>query len=164
MERDEDAEKCREPLAAPEPQPHRKAVARIGAERRRECAGQAEPPPNKDSHRPLERIEKQSSCSDVLAPGAQHVGCADVTGADVADIAEAGDAGQDQSKGDRAEQVADQQRAGDAPAHLPILSRLSRKPSAMPAVSHDTLKKVARGGMPCLRYALPADANAARCA
>src|SRR5690606_22344029 len=56
----------------------------------------------------LEDVANECRRGQTLAPGAQHVGRADVAGADVADVARAGPFREDQAEGDRAEQIPDQ--------------------------------------------------------
>ena len=54
----------------------------------------------------LARVERQRGQRDILAPGAQHVGRADIARADGANIAQAGKPGQQQPERNRAQQIA----------------------------------------------------------
>ena len=65
-----------------------------------------------DQHggRALQRVEQQRRGGKPLVAGAQHIGRADIAGADLADVAEAGGAGQQQAERDRAEQIAEDER------------------------------------------------------
>ena len=63
--------------------------------------------PSSARHGALERIEQQRRGGEALVAGAQHIGRADIAGADRADVAEAGDPRQDQAEGHRAEEIAD---------------------------------------------------------
>ena len=71
----------------------------------------ADPVPDEHGRGALERIEQQRQRGEALVAGAQHVGGADVAGADVAHVAEAGRARQKIAEGDRAEQVAERRGA-----------------------------------------------------
>ena len=54
----------------------------------------------------LRGVEQQRQRGEPLAARAQHVGRADIAGADLAQIAEPGELGEDQAERDRAEQIA----------------------------------------------------------
>ncbi len=54
----------------------------------------------------LAAIQQQGRQCQLLVAGAEHIGGADIAGADLADIAEAGEAGEDQAEGNRAQQIA----------------------------------------------------------
>ena len=79
-----------------------------GAERREDGRVRS-PEPAREEHggRALQGIADQGRGGKALAPGAQHVGRADIAGADLADVAEPGEAGQDHAERDRAEEVAE---------------------------------------------------------
>ncbi len=55
----------------------------------------------------LRGIEQEGQRGEFLAAGAQHVGRADIAGADVADVAKAGKLREDQAERNRAQQVPD---------------------------------------------------------
>lgn len=58
-------------------------------------------------HGALEHIPYQRCGGEGLVAGAEHIGRADVAGADCADVAYAGEACEDEAEGDRAEQIAE---------------------------------------------------------
>src|SRR5262245_65419116 len=62
--------------------------------------------------RALERIADERRRREPLAAGAQHVGRADIAGADGADVGGAGEPRQDQSERDRAAEIAEAERRG----------------------------------------------------
>ena len=66
---------------------------------------------DQDGGRAFQRVAQQRRGREPLAAGAQHIGGADIAGADCADVAEARRAGEDQAEGDRAEQIADDEAA-----------------------------------------------------
>ncbi len=99
-------------LAALELQPDRKQVSEEGAERGdhgglRAAQRQAR---DGDGDGALQHVADQGCGGEALAAGAQHIGRADIAGADGADVAGARDFRQDQAERDRAEQVADHKR------------------------------------------------------
>ena len=72
---------------------------------------------------PFSRIEKKGQCGHLLVAGAQHVGGADIAGADRADIAQPGRLRQQQAKGNGAAEIAEHERddhskAGQGHFHL----------------------------------------------
>ena len=58
----------------------------------------------------FQHVEQQRRGGEPLVAGAQHIGRADIAGADVAHVAKAGGAGQQQAERDRAEQIAESER------------------------------------------------------
>ena len=86
----------------------------------------ASAPPNcsheQDRGGALQHVAEQRRGREALAAGAQHVGRADIAGADGADVARAREPGQDQAERDRAEQIADGQRDErcEDSGHVPI--------------------------------------------
>jgi hypothetical protein len=96
-------------LAALEAEPHGEEMAEEGAEAGDD--GEVRPPSAGDEHRggALQRVEQQGEGGEPLVAGAQHVGGADVAGADLAHVAEAGGARDQQAERDGAEQVAEGQ-------------------------------------------------------
>ena len=98
----------RDALAALEAEPDRKQVA----EKRAECGDHrgrrsAEVAGDDNGHGAFQHVAEQRRGGQALAAGAQHVGRADIAGADRAQILRAGDLRQDHAERDRAEQVAD---------------------------------------------------------
>jgi hypothetical protein len=72
--------------------------------------GAAEGRPEEDRRRPLERVQEQCRRGEALIARAKHIGCADIARADGADVAEAGETRQKQAEGNRAEEVAGDDR------------------------------------------------------
>ena len=60
--------------------------------------------------RALERIAKKRCGCETLASGAQHIGGADIAGADGADVGGAGKPRQDEAEWDRAAEIAERER------------------------------------------------------
>ena len=82
-----------------------------GAEPGDEAGVAAEPPCGKQ-HRDgaLEHVAEQRRGGEPLAAGAQHIGGADIAGADGADVLRAGEPREHEPERDRAEQIADNER------------------------------------------------------
>ena len=80
-------------LAALEAEPDREEVAEEGAEPGDERGVASPPNASRDQHRggALEHVAEQRRGGEALAAGAQHIGRADIAGADRADVAEAGE-------------------------------------------------------------------------
>ena len=60
----------------------------------------------------LEHVTEERRRGEPLAAGAQHIGGADIAGADAADVGRAGQPRDDEAKRNRAEQVAERERGG----------------------------------------------------
>ena len=99
-------------FAAFEFEPDRKQMAEKSAEAGDERGiGSGEMRREQNRGGALERVAQQGRGGQTLAAGAQHIGGADIAGADGADVGRAGGARQDQPERNRAEQIAD--REGD---------------------------------------------------
>ena len=79
----------RDALAAAEPDPGRGAMPDHGGHAGEQREQQPPLPGDQHRDRALAAVEQQGARGDVLAAGAQHVGRADVAGADGADVAQA---------------------------------------------------------------------------
>ena len=87
---------------------------------------------DKHRQRAFERIAEEGRRGEALAAGAQHIGGADVAGAERPDVGRAGKPRQDEAERDRATEIAERQRAGvgermrpvDRGEHAPILAVL----------------------------------------
>ena len=95
------------------------------AEEGAEAGEQAEvrPPQAGDQHggRALQHVEQEGGGGEPLVAGAQHVGGADVAGADLAHVAQPGGAGEQQAEGDRAENVAEDERGQQRPVECHVV-------------------------------------------
>ncbi len=69
---------------------------------------------DKNGERALEHVADKRRRGQILAAGAQHIGGADIAGADGADVAAAGRARDDEAERDRAEQIAERRKASAA--------------------------------------------------
>ncbi len=98
-------------FAALEVEPDRKEVAEKSAEPRRHRR-QRTGIPGGDKHGggALQHIEQKGGGGKALVAGAQHIGRADIAGADGAHIAEAGGPSEQQSERDRSQQITESQR------------------------------------------------------
>src|SRR5271163_3472757 len=109
---DQAAEKGRHALAAAKAQPHGIEMAEKGARR----AGKAGRFVMKQDRRQeiregrLQRVENERRSGEILAPCAQHIGRADIAGADGAQVRGAREPGQQEAERDRAEEIAERQR------------------------------------------------------
>src|SRR5262249_36869607 len=110
-ESEQDAQIGRNALAAPELEPDWKEMPDEGAEasnkRKARIVGMDE---CEHRYRALERIADQRRGRQPLVAGAQHIGCADIAGADAAQILRARKARDDDAERDRAEQIAECER------------------------------------------------------
>jgi hypothetical protein len=115
----EHAEEGRHALAALKSQPDRKQVAHEGRGPRQhvgvmtpEAAG------DQDRDQPLAAVAQKRQQRQILAARTQHIGRADIAGADLAQVAHARGPGDQHAKGDGAQQIA-QRRGGqqDEGAH-----------------------------------------------
>src|SRR5262249_10268161 len=110
-------------LAALELEPHWKEVADEGAEaggeRKAHIVGARE---CEHGNCTLERIAEQRRGRKPLAPGAQHVGGADIAGADVAQVLGTGRRGEDEAERNGAEQIAECE-GGEEEHGLPLWRR-----------------------------------------
>ena len=61
--------------------------------------------------RALQHVAEQGQCRQLLVAGAQDIRRADIAGADAAQVGPAAQAGQDDAEGDRAEQIAEDERS-----------------------------------------------------
>src|SRR6478609_7328978 len=101
----------RDAFAALELQPHRKQVAEKRAERsQHRRVGAAEIARDDHRDRALQHVADQRRRGEALAPGAQHIGGADIAGADRAQVLRSRQLGEDQPERNRAEQIAEDKR------------------------------------------------------
>src|SRR6185312_3937978 len=109
--REQDADIRGDALAAFEVEPDRKDVAEKSAEpgdQSRAIVNEIAREQNRG--RAFQKIAEESRGGEFLAPGAQHVGCADIAGADRPHIAVTRERGEDQAEWNRAEHIAAYQR------------------------------------------------------
>ena len=107
---DEHAEIGGDALATPKVEPGREDVAEEGGEPGIEREVRVEPAGDEHGRRAFQCIEQQGEGGKPLVAGAQHIGRADIAGADLADVAKPGGARDQQAERDRAEQIAEHQR------------------------------------------------------
>src|SRR5208283_1025156 len=103
------AEKSRDPLTAPKPNPNRKQMAEKRPERGGEHGGaRCEMGDGQNRDRSLQKIKQKGQRRQILAAGAQNIGRADIAGTDRAEVRGSGETSQNEPERDRAAKIAEE--------------------------------------------------------